>query len=113
MKKICLILICVISITACTTTSNVVNEPVQKNKSVSSAEDGSSYENAIVINEKSESAGVPSEYTWIRTHYPGSVTLGQSLVFNKNKPYDILRIKTKEGEEKEIYFDISKFYGKF
>jgi hypothetical protein len=39
-----------------------------------------------VINEKSESAGVP---------------------------YDIITIFTEDRVEKEVYFDISKFFGKF
>jgi len=37
----------------------------------------------------------------------------QSLVFKNNKPYDILSIKTADGTEKKIYFDISNYFGKF
>ncbi len=76
------------------------------------AEKGSSFENAVVIHEKSETSGVKAEYKWIRKNYPGASMLGQSLVFHNKKPYDILKIKYK-GMVKKVYFDISKFYGKF
>lgn len=75
--------------------------------------DGSSFEKAIVIMEKSETVGVNAEYKWLKDNYPGCTTKGQALVFNNKRPYDILTIKTKDGEEKKIYFDISNFYGKF
>jgi hypothetical protein len=37
----------------------------------------------------------------------------QALSHYKNKPYDIITIKTSEGKEIDVYFDISNFYGKF
>ena len=63
--------------------------------------------------EKNESTGVDAEYLWLKKNYPGYKLKQQSLNFHNKKPYDILSIETKEGEEKEIYFDISNFYGKF
>jgi len=74
--------------------------------------DGSSYEKAIIIQEKSEGKGVNAEYTWLRENYPGYKTMGQSLNHHEGKPYDIIRIKTSGGTEKSIYFDISHFFGK-
>ncbi|MCU0445315.1 MAG: hypothetical protein MUE85_10390 [Microscillaceae bacterium] len=69
--------------------------------------DGSSAEKAIVVK------SIEAEYAWIRKNYPNSRMRSQALVFVKKKPYDILKITTAEGEEKSIYFDISKFFGKF
>src|ERR1700730_6082618 len=37
----------------------------------SGLQDGSSYENAVVIKEKTETAGVDAEYKWCAVHYPG------------------------------------------
>jgi len=78
-----------------------------------SLQDGSSYENAVVIQEKSESAGVSAEYKWLQEHYPGSRTKMQALNNRNGKPYDVLTIVTANGTEQLIYFDISRFYGKF
>jgi hypothetical protein len=85
--------------------STIVSNQVEKN--------GSSFENAIFIGEKTETKGVAEEYAWLREHYPGYVSKGQTLSEHKNKPYDIIRIVTQNGEEKSIYFDISNFFGKY
>ena len=74
---------------------------------------GLSYQNAVIISEKTETSGVKAEYRWLEENYPGYRMIQQSLNFHDKKPYDILKIKTAEGKIKEIYFDISSFYGKF
>jgi hypothetical protein len=78
-----------------------------------STDDGLSYETAIVITETSETKGVAAEYAWLREHYPGAKMNQQSLTTHDGKPYDILNIKTEQGKELDIYFDISNFFGKF
>ena len=80
---------------------------------VSSSNDGSSYEKAIFIDKSNESDGVAEEYKWLREHYPGYTLIEQSLQHKDQKSYDVMHIKTKEGDEKHIYFDITKFFGKF
>ena len=79
----------------------------------SEAKDGSSYEKAIFIEEKSETKGVHAEYEWIKKNYPGSKVMGQSLSYKDKKPYDVIHIETAAGDKKDIYFDISGFYGKW
>jgi hypothetical protein len=38
---------------------------------------------------------------------------GQSLMMNGNRPYDVLRaIDPRTGAERELWFDISSFYGR-
>jgi len=86
MKRIVLFLLISGLIISCSTTKRLSRETKEDNVTVSSGNDASSYENAIVINEKSESVGVT---------------------------YDIITILTADGVEKEVYFDISKFFGKF
>lgn len=113
MNRIILLLLISSLILSCSSTKRLSTEKTQDTISISSSNDGSSYENAIVINEKNESAGVAAEYAWIRINYPESKTKGQSLNFYNNKSYDIITILTSDGVEKELYFDISKFYGKF
>jgi len=75
--------------------------------------DGSSFEKAIVIDEKSETKGVNAEYAWLKKNYPGYSFKSQSLNHKGKVPYDIITIKTADGETKNIYFDISRFFGKF
>lgn len=74
--------------------------------------DGSSFDKAIIITETSDLAGTTAEYTWLKKYYPGYKMIKQSLVNHDKKPFDILNIRTKEGTEKDIYFDISSSYGK-
>jgi hypothetical protein len=75
--------------------------------------DGSSFEKAIVIDKNNESEGIGEEYKWLRENYPGYKMIRQSLSHKGDKSYDILEIETKEGEKKQVYFDITKFFGKF
>ena len=75
--------------------------------------DGTSYKNAIIIQEKSEKAGINAEYAWIKLKYPNSSTRGQTLNYYEKKPFDIIKIITTDGRNIDVYFDISNFYGKF
>lgn len=114
MKKILFIFALSCLIIACSPAKKLSGDYVTNQKSVVSSEnDGSSYEKAIVIEEKSETTGVYAEYVWIRKNYPGSNVKSQALTNYKNKPYDILTIVTADDTEKKIYFDISNFFGKF
>ena len=56
--------------------------------------------------------GIGAEYDWLKEHYPGYHPQGQTLLVSDKKPFDKIRIKTASGEEKDVYFDISHFYGK-
>jgi len=114
MKKIALIPLIALAI-ACHSSKHATTTPAAgaEQSSSTGTRDGSSYENAIVINEQHEGPGVDAEYKWIRQHYPGSKTMGQALANKNGKPYDILTIQTADGTEKKIYFDISNFFGKF
>jgi hypothetical protein len=75
--------------------------------------DGSSFEKAIIITETNEEAGDAAEYKWLSEHYPGYLMGSQTLAEHEKRPYDILSFKTAAGVSKEIYFDISNFFGKW
>jgi predicted Zn-dependent protease len=98
---------------SCSTTRNLSNAATPEKSASTNKNDGSSYEKAVVIKKKHELKGVNAEYVWLRHNYPGYRSKGQSLNFNENKSYDIITIVTADGIEKKIYFDISKFYGKY
>lgn len=75
--------------------------------SVTADRDGSSYAKAIVVN------SIREEYDWVRAHYPEAKLKGQALSQHKGKPYDILTFFMADGNERNFYFDISKFFGKY
>jgi hypothetical protein len=74
--------------------------------------EGFDYATAIFIDKKNESEGVPAVYKWLSEHYPGYILIKQTAQHKENKSYDIMHIKTKEGQERYVYFDISRFFGK-
>jgi ABC-type glycerol-3-phosphate transport system substrate-binding protein len=91
------------------------SEPKQPPAVTPAAEqpDGSSPEQAIVIQATTESEGVKAEHAWLHSHYPGYKMTKQTLVTGKDKPYDVLHIQTADGQGKDVFFDISKFFGHF
>jgi hypothetical protein len=61
---------------------------------------------------ESESAGMREEYKWLSVNYPGYGMLKKTHVKKDGKEFDIIRIKTKSGRIKDIYFDSTRFWGK-
>jgi hypothetical protein len=69
--------------------------------------DGSSHEKAIVVGSVSE------EYEWIQRNCPGFRPGIQALQEIEGKHYDVHTLRNAVGEERTVYFDISRFFGKF
>lgn len=112
MKKF-LFLLCFALLLASCTLSKKVADQTSAASSVSTINDGSSFQKAIVIKERAEGKGVDAEYDWLRQNYPGYKFRKQMLTENKKIPYDIIEIVTAEGQTKQVYFNISNFFGKF
>lgn len=110
MKNIIIVSLCLILITSCIGAKKTGNGD---SNSSSTIEDGSSFENAIMITATTESAGVDAEYKWLAAHYPSYTMIRQSLHVVEEIPYDVMSIKTSEGEEKDVFFNISNFFGKY
>ena len=51
---------------------------------------------------------VASEYEWVQKHYPDSKVVGQKIGFCFGKLVDILTVRTSDGSDLEVYFDISE-----
>jgi hypothetical protein len=75
--------------------------------------DGSSFEKAIVLNEKSTGAGIKAEYAWVKEKYPDSKVVKQALMHKGKRSYDVLTVQKAAGGTEEVYFDITSFYGKW
>ena len=73
---------------------------------------GTSFSNAIVIMVESEREGLSEEYKWLANNYPGYALIRRTHIERSSKHYDIIRIKTKQGQVKNIYFDSTRFWGK-
>ena len=106
MKRAIIFILVVLLMGSCHTSKNISGNNTADR-------DGSSFEKAVIIQEKSEMTGVSAEYSWLSVHYPGYQTEMQSLMIDKKMPYDVLKIKTTDGVEKKVYFDIHNYFGKF
>jgi hypothetical protein len=111
-KKLILATIVLMAV-ACSSSKHSATPSGTQSAPANSTQDGSSAEKAVVIREKNETDGVAAEYTWVRKRYPGCQNKSQALTSINGKSYDVLKIVTVDGVEKDVYFDISKFFGKF
>ncbi len=57
-------------------------------------------------------ASVREEYSWVAAHCPGFDVVEQRLLFVGEQPFDVLAQRSEAGSEREVYFDVSAFYGK-
>jgi hypothetical protein len=76
--------------------------------------DGSTMETAVVIETtQKSSAGVQAEYAWLGRHYPGYRRISQALLHDGGKSYDLFELEAPGGQRRNVYFDISAFFGRF
>jgi hypothetical protein len=67
---------------------------------------GATPETAIVV------GSVAEEYQWMARNCPGYQPSMQALQHIQGKPYDVLTWRNARGDERVVYFDISRFYGR-
>jgi hypothetical protein len=68
--------------------------------------DGSSPQAAIAID------SVAGEYGWLQKHLPGFFLTRQALTQFDGRMFDVLTIRNDAGIERQIFFDVSSFYGR-
>lgn len=74
---------------------------------------GSSKEKAIIIHGVyTEWEGVDAEYDFLESKYGNYELVSQEFVGEVNNKYDVLTIKLSDGSSKEVWFDVSDFYGR-
>ena len=73
---------------------------------------GGSFSNAVVIMVENERAGLDEEYKWLANYFPGYALIRRTHVKRSSRHYDVVRIKTKQGQVKDVYFDSTRFWGK-
>jgi|SRR5450759_1070236 len=79
---------------------------------VYSGGDGSSIEQAVVVMAGSEQEGVRRENEWIFARYGKFRKTGVGLETVEQRKYDVIRAELADHSEKEIFFDITSFFGK-
>ena len=75
--------------------------------------DGSSQEHAVVIHENDTPRGIAAENRWIAQNMPGYRKIGQALIQDQNGIYDRISVVGPHGERKEVFFEISEFFGRY
>ena len=74
---------------------------------------GSSEQEAVIIlGAESELEGVDAEYEFIQSLHTEFELDSQTFLEKRNKKYDILTVKLPGGSKKDIWFDITDFYGR-
>jgi hypothetical protein len=74
--------------------------------------DGQSASSAIIIRGAGDSAeGIGAEYGWLARNCADATIRAQSLRQQGGRMYDVLEIETSDGASREIWFDISDFFG--
>ena len=75
--------------------------------------DGSSQERAVVIHENDTPRGITAENRWSAQNMPGYRKVGQALVQGQNGIYDRISVVGPHGDRKEVFFEISEFFGRY
>ena len=118
--KIFALLICSSVIAACSSnkntvdgTADTVDKPLPKTATTFAPQrDGSSFDRAIIIDQKTERAGIDAQNTQLLTLFPGSKRISQRFELYKDKQHEIINISTADGREVAVYFDVSSYFGK-
>jgi hypothetical protein len=113
MKTACVLFISIILLGACSPPKKTAPKPnLPTVTHTDELKGGTSFSNAIVIMVQSERAGLDEEYRWLTNSYPGYALVRKVHKSRSSRQYDIVRIKTNQGQLKDIYFDTTHFWGK-
>lgn len=79
---------------------------------VESAKAGSSEETAVPIKAPNTRAGIAAENAWLAEHMAGCRKTRQALIQGQQGLYDKITVQCPNGE-REVFFEISDFFGKW
>ena len=65
---------------------------------------GSSYTKAIVIHARDWESGIPKEYQYLSSHFPGSKSISHTRQLYTHYTYDIVTFTTADGKKRALYF---------
>ena len=67
----------------------------------------------MVIHENDTPRGIAAENRWIAQNMPGYRKVGQALIQGQNGIYDRISVVGPRGDRKEVFFEISEFFGRY
>jgi len=113
MKTINLLFVIIILLGACSSPKKTTTKGASPAETpADKLRGGTSFSNAVVIMLENERAGLDEEYKWLANNFPGYSLIRRTHVKRSSRHYDIVCIKTKQGQVKDIYFDSTRFWGK-
>ena len=89
--------------------------------------DGRSFETAIVLPAKTQAEGVAAQGAWVEKNLPGArpappppktdsdeeiVSFGQEVIQRDGKLYSVVHLQTADGKPRDVYFDVTGYFGK-
>ena len=105
------VVVCALFAAACTSAQSPAPAPSKTGPPTIAR--GTSCESVILIDATNERDGIRLEREWIRNNYPGAKLVQQSLAECNGKAADIIDIETANGQKVKLFFDISKWLGKY
>ena len=100
--------------------------PKQEASQMEKSRNGSSFETAVVLEAKTQAEGVAAQGGWIEKNLPGArpapppksaageevVSFGQEVIQHEGKLYSVRHLQMPDGAIRDVYFDISGYFGK-
>lgn len=85
----------------------------EKSSSIKISGSGNSTDDPVVVKGAADGQeGVRAEYTFLAKRFPKCSQVSQRLIRHKGHPIDVIRIRLANGTERDVFFDISDFFGK-
>ena len=101
-----------VMLSACQAPQSRPTVPLNVPLATYSGGDGTTAQEAVVINANTDLAATRAEYAWLREHVPGSTLSHQSLIREQNRVYDLMEVNLPDGTKRSYFFDITETFGK-
>jgi hypothetical protein len=66
----------------------------------------------IIVGAKTLEEGFAAEKLWLDTHFPDATKTGQQFLALDDRRIDALDLKTADGKDVHVYFDVTEFLSK-
>lgn len=126
--RLLVLIAAVAALAACAHSPKPVAE-ISRGAEMNKHEDGLSFATAVKLEAETQAKGVAAQHAWIEKNLPGShtaptppppkvnadeevITFAQELVQHDGKLYSIIHLEMPDGKLRDVYFDITGYFGK-